>query len=142
MTQLKKYIRYQVTTIPKIVNEKGITIEWCRGVTGKQVSIYVRKKGTRFAQHYHSGIDPSKNPERFFLVSGKVKFTFVDFDKKNREEVTVTEHQEMLIYPNVPHLAEAIEDSVFVEYRQTKFDQLNSDTHPLPVSIFEVNGSK
>lgn len=118
-----------ISTIPSINTEKGVTYEWCKNLPGKQVSIYFRKKGTKFANHFHKGEDPSKNPERFFLISGKVEICCEIAGKT--QKFTVNPGEEMLIYPPTKHWAEALEDSIFIEYRATPFDPSHSDTYPL-----------
>lgn len=114
-----------IQKVDEIISEKGSTIEWCKGILGKQLSIYYRSKGVEFAKHYHTGADPSKNPERFFLLKGKVKFII------DNDEYVIEEKHEVLIYPNVVHTAIALDDVIFVEYRATEFDPENSDTYPI-----------
>jgi dTDP-4-dehydrorhamnose 3,5-epimerase-like enzyme len=125
---MKKVI---IRTVPAIENEKGRTIEWCRGLPGQQVSVYYRKKGQQFAHHFHKGEDPAKNPERFFLIAGKVEISFFDPDTQEKEKQIIEAGEEMLIYPQVHHEAKALEDSIFIEYRETVFDPNRSDTYPL-----------
>lgn len=118
-----------IRTIPPITTEKGTTYEWCKNLPGKQVSIYFRKKGTKFANHFHKGDDPSKNPERFFLISGQVEIICeINGSKKS---FLVNPGEEMLIYPYTKHWAKALKDSIFIEYRETPFDPSHSDTYPL-----------
>ena len=119
-----------IRSVPSIVTEKGTTIEWCEGLPGRQVSIYYRKKGSHFANHYHTGSDPSKNPERFFLIQGKVEIKYRNLKKKDERMKTaiVKAGQEMLVYPYTYHEALALEDCFFIEYRETEFDQKNPDT--------------
>jgi|APSaa5957512622_1039677.scaffolds.fasta_scaffold233397_1 hypothetical protein len=121
----------KIKKIKPILNDEGITLEWCKNITGKQVSIYMRNKGVKFAQHYHKGEDPSKNPERFFLIKGKVKFSCSNMSGSEKEEFIVSEGHEALISPNIIHSAIALEDSIFIEYRTTPFDKNKSDTYSM-----------
>lgn len=129
--------RYFISTVSKIVNEKGTTVEWCKGLPGKQISIYYRDKGSSFAQHYHTGKDASKNPERFFLISGKVQF-WIEVSDHCIVQETLLPGQEMLIYPFVKHQAVALEDSIFIEYRSTVFSVDMNDTIPIPSLIDQI----
>lgn len=124
-------LKVRVSKIPSIDTPKGKTIEWCKKIPGLQVSAYYRKKGTRFAEHYHKGEDESKNPERFLLLSGKIEFTCSALDGSEQTTFTVNAGQEVLIYPEVVHSAVALEDSIFIEYRSTVFNPDNSDTYPI-----------
>ncbi len=121
-----KGVTYQ--KVPSIENEKGITVEWCKGIPGKQVSIYYRNAGQSFADHYHTGADSSKKPERFFLISGKVSFFCEDMKSKETTSFILTSGMELLIEPFIYHKAEALEDSIFLEYRMTEFNPKDSDT--------------
>lgn len=121
----------EINKIKTIKNQKGVTVEWAKNVPGKQISVYLRKKGAEFANHYHTGSDPAKNPERFFLLSGKVEFTFLDLKTKKQETTVILPYHELLIYPNIYHSAKALEDSVFLEYRSTVFNPEQDDIHLL-----------
>ena len=41
---------------------RGQTYEWCKGIPGLQISIYIRPPNFPSGNHYHKGKDPSKNP--------------------------------------------------------------------------------
>ena len=110
-------------------DERGPTYEWCRGLPGKQVSIYVRKRWSWFGNHFHGGRDPSKNPERFFLARGKVWFQAFE-GKKRIVNGIIGSGAEIIIYPGILHSMRALTDVIFVEYRETEFDKSKSDTYP------------
>mgnify|MGYP001600946164 CR=1 FL=1 len=107
---------------------RGPTREW-KFPDGHQITVFERKKGTKFGMHYHKGEDPSKNPERFYLVRGCMKATFTSRNSEEREEHVVEAGQMFEIHPNVYHAMEAIEDCVFIEYRVTHFDREKPDTY-------------
>lgn len=121
--------KYELNDVPQIVTEKGVTVEWCKGVEGKQITIYHRKKGSSFADHYHTGSDSSKKPERFYLIAGEVLFNLFDKYSNTKEHITVTAGQELLIYPYLYHKATAFSDAIFIEYKSEEFDPDNSDIH-------------
>lgn len=117
-----------IKKIPTLKDKKGITLEWCKNEEGKQVSIYYRKRGTHFAQHYHSGSDPSKNPEKFLLLTGKIKLIYIDSKSSQKIERIISPCTEIRIPPFTKHNVIAIEDCIFIEYRSTVFDKHNPDT--------------
>ncbi len=107
-------------------DKKGPTYEWCKSIQGLQVSIYHRPKGKIFGEHYHKGIDPSKNPERFFVVAGKARLRA--YNGTQRMSRVIEEGTEVLIWPYVYHSYEALTDFYFIEYRSTIYDKENSDS--------------
>ncbi len=111
---------------PVATSSQGSTFEWCKNIPGLQVTYYTRKKGTRFACHAHTGKDISKNPERFLLLTGKVR---IDWKTKEGEGTLEVEHvSEVLVAPDVYHEFFALEDCSFLEYRRTVFDPQVADS--------------
>lgn len=110
-----------------IKSSKGETIEWCKNIPGMQVTIYYRPKDSQFAHHFHKGEDPSKLPERFLLIQGKVKMTF--WNGKEQETAIIEKGTEMLIQPFIYHEAVTLEDAIFAEYRATPFTEQTSDVY-------------
>ncbi|MBI4017628.1 MAG: hypothetical protein HY366_01635 [Candidatus Aenigmarchaeota archaeon] len=108
---------------------KGLTYEWCKGEQGMQVTVLERKRGVVFGNHYHTGADPSRKPEKHFLAKGKVKVKVFNGFTGQREEFVADEGSEIIIWPGVLHSFEALEDSVLVDYRCTVFDKNSTDTH-------------
>jgi hypothetical protein len=117
----------QINKLKEITDSKGIVIEWCKDLPGKQVTIYHRKAGITFGEHFHKGEDPSKNPERFFLIKGKLKLSATNKNQEKFEEI-IEENTEIIISPYVFHKMEAITDVSFIEYRSTVFNPQMSDT--------------
>ena len=122
------FLGITITKVNPIMTEKGITYEWSKGVPGLQVNIYNRKKGRISGNHFHKGDDPSKNPERFFLIQGRMRLR-----ARNRQgetmEAFVEEGTELLIDPWVFHALEALTDVIFIEYRNTIFNRKKPDTY-------------
>lgn len=112
-------------------NPKGKrTWEWKQD-DKRQISVYFRKKGET-GSHFHKGEDPSKNPEEFLLVSGKMRFKLTD---KNLEETkfildATQKPIELIISPYVLHEYEVLEDSLYIKYRLTWFNHEKPDTFP------------
>lgn len=113
---------------PVAVDERGTTFEWKLN-NGHQISIYSRKKGSKLGGHFHKGGDPSKNPERFYLMVGKIKIIFIEQDGKRIEKI-LEANSSLLIRPNVKHWMIPLTDVTYIEYRITHFDPDNPDTYP------------
>ena len=106
-------------------DERGPTREW-KFPEGIQITIYERKRGSR-SKHFHKGEDPSKNPERLFLIKGKMRIIF----ETNGVwvERILTAGTELIIWPPTRHEVEVLEDAIFVEYRVTHFNPDEPDSH-------------
>ena len=73
-----------------------------------------RKKGSKMGQHYHKGMEESKNPEIFILLKGKVKFLAEDM-KGNSMEKFIEAPSMIIIEPYIYHEFEAVDDVIFME---------------------------
>jgi len=115
---------------PTAQDSRGSTWEWCRGIDGKQVTVYERIKGYDLSEnHYHKGNDPSKNPERFLLLNGRAKLTARTVYGANFT-VELTPLTDVIIYPDVLHSIEPLTKKVlFAEYRCTEFNSDRSDCY-------------
>lgn len=107
---------------------RGMTYEWCRGLPGMQVTFGERKAGTVSGKHWHKGEDPSKNPERFLLVYGRMRARFCD-GLDTEEKLIQEPFMELLIPPNILHAYIAVDDILFAEYRPTVYDRGRPDTY-------------
>lgn len=110
-------------------DKRGNTFEW-KFEDGRQITIYYRKRDCEFGNHYHKGRDPSKNPEKFFIIQGKIRANFITPQGK-RITKTVKGREVILIYPNLVHSMKALEDTIFIEYRITHFDKNSPDTYSI-----------
>lgn len=115
---------------PIAVQEKGKTYEWCKNLPGLQISFYERAKGALFACHYHTGSDPSKNPERFLILSGTVEVSWKELSGGHGKFVAHAP-SEILVGPYVYHEFRALEPVLFIEYRSTVYDPQNTDSYTL-----------
>lgn len=100
---------------------------WCSGLPGKQITLYFRNKGDPCGGHFHKGEDPSKNPERFLPLQGRLHL--YTFNGKRLQDFHLKPGQELIIPPNILHFLAIEEDSVFVEYRTTVFDRNHPDSY-------------
>ena len=75
-----------------------------------------RKKGSIAGNHYHTGSDPTRNPEIQFVVSGKISFYAKNLDTSEEGTFIVSPNTEIRISPRVFHRMELLEDTVFLEF--------------------------
>lgn len=86
----------------------------------KELAFFTRKKGAVSGKHYHEGIHPSKNPERFFIISGKMRFYARDLKTGKEMKKTITPFTEIQISPNIYHELTALTASIFMELKKEK----------------------
>lgn len=115
-------------------DRRGPTYEW-KFPSGHQITVFEREKGTKFGGHYHKDEDPSKNPERFYLVRGRLNAVLFmvpvvgPAENPVRLECAFEAGDTIEIYPYTYHKMEALEDCIFIEYRVTHFDPNKPDTY-------------
>lgn len=107
---------------------RGPTWEW-KLPDNIQLTVCKRKAGSASC-HYHKGFDKSKDPERMFLASGRLRIIFTRIGSKETYETIVEEGSTISIDPNIIHKVEVLEDAVIIEYRITHFHKLSPDTYP------------
>lgn len=110
-------------------DERRYIAEAFRGEEGKQITVHYREAGSISGNHYHKGKDSSKNPEKFLIIKGKMKVRAEDLEGNLIEEDVVGELTEIKVPVNIRHTFEALEDTWFIEYRKTLFDERNPDTY-------------
>jgi len=105
-----------VLTTSKVIgqDERGTTAVIMLDRGASTLSIF-RKQGTIFGNHYHEGKEQTKNPEKFYLLHGKLKFEYKLIDEKVWSELVVEQPSKIDIYPNVVHRVTALEDSYMLE---------------------------
>ena len=119
---------FTIITIPPVGSDpRGETRELFKGLPGRQVTLYHRVAGAVFAEHFHKGLDPAKDPEYFFLISGTVEVEAYDARLGERVTARVEANQLVTIHKNIFHRFKALTDVVFLEYRTTVFDPNNND---------------
>ena len=115
-----------------LMDKRGPVYNWTIP-DGRTVVLFFRKKGSILGGHFHKGKDPSKNPERFFIATGKLKGKFLDPDGKEKEEILEIKSGEcaleLTIFPFVWHSFEVLEDTLLIELRINPFDPEKSDTY-------------
>ncbi len=111
-------------------NDRGKrTWEW-KFQEGHQITVYYRKKGELFAEHYHKGDDSAKNPEKFLLIKGKISAVFGANKIPEEKIFDATKNPvEITIFPLTLHSMTALTDCFYVEYRPTYFNPKESDTY-------------
>ena len=122
------------TIIPVGIDQKGSkTWEW-HLTDGNQITYYIRNRSDSPSKaHFHKGEDPSKNPERFLLLSGVVFFEFVNIlgHYSSIELTADTDIKSLTIYPNMLHrMTVKTPFCQYIEYRTNYFNPKNPDTYP------------
>ena len=105
---------------------RGETWQWIQHQAA-QVVICKRRAGS-VSCHFHSGKDPSKNPEQLFVATGKIKFTFLNPRTDEKKELIAKAGTALSIDPRIIHRTEVLEDAIILESRSTIFDPANPDT--------------
>lgn len=95
-------------------DERGTTAEIVLERSGNALSIF-RKQGTVFGNHYHEGIEPAKNPEKFYLLHGKLLFEYRNIESENWEQKEIESPAKIEIYPNILHKVTALTDAYMIE---------------------------
>ncbi len=108
-------------------DERGAVYELFKGLSGQQVTVFTRNSGAVFGNHFHKGLDPSKDPEYFFLIQGEMTLSFYDGRTGQREIVPLVGGQLLTLEKGIYHSFEAMTDVIYIEHRKTIFDPAHSD---------------
>lgn len=95
-------------------DERGTTAEINLDRGGNALSIF-RKQGTVFGNHFHEGKELAKNPEKFYLLHGKLLFEYRNINDQTWENKTVESPAKIEIYPNILHKVTALTDAYMLE---------------------------
>ena len=101
---------------PKHEDARGFVSVYVADEKMKEILMLKRKKGSVSGNHYHTGADPTRNPEIQYFVTGKIKLTVKNLDTNEKEEHILTENTEVKINPMIAHKMEMLEDTVFLEF--------------------------
>lgn len=125
---MQKWVNVEKVEPVNLNDQRGPIYEWKFPDGKQQITIVIRKKGSN-SNHFHKGEDPSKNPERLFIVQGKIKARFISPDGQVTE--TILERGNIVtVFPPTKHSMEALEDAILIESRSTYFDPNHPDTYP------------
>jgi dTDP-4-dehydrorhamnose 3,5-epimerase-like enzyme len=75
------------------------------------LALFEIRKGFSRGGHYHE-----RKEEIFYVVSGKMKATFLDMDTSRKEEHILGKGYRIRIKPRCAHLFVGVEDALVVEY--------------------------
>ncbi len=89
----------------------------------RHIYIYHRKKGIKNWGHFHTGNNPSRNPEVLFLIQGKMKMFFEDLGG-NKKELIINENHLLITPKLIFHKYEILEYSIFLEPRIKTEDEI------------------
>lgn len=136
MSEKSKGINIRVLPPANSRNAKGKrTWEWPLKKrmfrSNHHVTVYLRQRGERFAGHFHKGEDPSKNPEYFLLLKGRIQVSFQKRGESNQELVVDGKRGpvEITIQPWVLHKMKALAKSIYLEYKPRKFNPTRPDIY-------------
>ena len=101
---------------PKHSDSRGTTHSYISTRKFKELLILKRKKGAVSGNHYHTGKDPTRNPEIQYVISGKIKLTVKNLNTNDTEDHIITDNTELRIAPMIFHRMEMLEDTIFVEF--------------------------
>lgn len=108
---------------PRHEDERGDTFGYVAdGFTIKEVMVIRRKRGSISGNHYHTGKDPSRNPEIQYVISGKIGLYVKNIDTNEEETHVLLPNTEVRLHPRVFHRLEMLEDSVFAEFHSIQSD--------------------
>jgi quercetin dioxygenase-like cupin family protein len=80
-------------------------------------------KGFTVSTHHHA------NEQFAWVISGRVRFGIGAQDSPERQEVTLTAGEVLHLPPNVPHSAEALEDSTVIDLFSPPSEKTGVDAH-------------
>jgi dTDP-4-dehydrorhamnose 3,5-epimerase-like enzyme len=95
--------------------DKGTTHE-ALSIPNDGLILGYRKKGSVNGSHWHNGDVPSKKPEHFFLLEGKMEVYGKHLSTGEELTRIIEAPQVVRIYPKVFHRFTALEDTRFMEF--------------------------
>ena len=99
----------------KGTDERGFVAEYLHDRAGKQLLVFTHA-GKQRGRHYHKGLSATKNPEVFFLYTGKCRLNWRNIQLGGVEESVVIEAPARVeIEPWEWHELIAETDCIFVE---------------------------
>lgn len=112
--------------------EKGKVYNWDLSKGNYiEMPIFYRKGGIHPEGHFHTGEDPSADPQTVLIISGRMKF-FLKYLDKSEKELILKDGELIKIPKFVFHEYETLEDCIYAEPRATKFatksDRLDLET--------------
>jgi len=108
-------------------NEKGTVYEVINSEFGGYgFTIIYRTKGPKSRLHVHRGIDKSYDPQKLILLQGKMDMNFVS-EGGEKQKLLLEQGDYIEIPKNVLHNYECLEDCIFLEQREQKYDKSNAD---------------
>ncbi len=123
-------------------DNKGMTYEWCKGIETRQITICFRKKGVVSGDHYHTGNDPSKNPEKFLILNGAVRFVACN-GRETLDNIIEEGVNEIIIQHSIIHALIPLDKGItFLEQRMTVYNPEDNDTFPSEQFLDYLNDSR
>lgn len=85
-----------------------------------EIPVFYRKKGENPDGHFHKEGDASYDPQKIYVLSGKLEFTCIDLNG-DEEIVIVSERQGIVLPLYVYHRYKVLEEAIFCEPRLEKY---------------------
>ena len=100
---------------PASEDERGQIVKYLMEDEVGEIVAVERKKGTVSGNHYHKGLDASKNPERLYLIKGRISLHVKNLASGEEQDQEIGPNTELRIHPNILHTLTTLEDSIFLE---------------------------
>lgn len=115
-----------ITEVPLLgKDDRGMTLTLPNDRSGDYLLCY-RKGGSISGRHYHTGKSAGKNPEIFYLLSGKIYFRWREIEDTQLNEAVVEAPARVEVPAKLWHELEAISDCSFLEMNSP--EEGNRDT--------------
>jgi hypothetical protein len=116
-----------IETLSNDGNEKGAVFNFpLLQYKTTDLAFFERPAGTKSPAHFHTGLDPSFDPQVLFLIKGKMRMKFWDLNEKEVEH-EIYGGQVLTIPTFVLHDYETAEDCVFIELRTVAYKDSQKD---------------
>lgn len=116
-----------IETISNDGNHKGSVFNFpLHQYRTTDIACFDRPAGIKSPAHFHTGLDPSFEPQVLFLIKGKMRMKFLDLHKKEVEHELYA-GQILTIPTFVLHGYETIDDCAFLELRTLAYKDAQKD---------------
>ena len=107
----------EVTGAKRWSEERGEFVQVAYLEEIRHLALFEIKRGFSRGGHYHE-----RKEEIFYIVSGKIKASFLDLDTREKAEGTFEKGDRLRIRPRCAHVFSGLEDTVIVEYSPQFYD--------------------
>lgn len=103
----------------RLVQDRGELALIEDGMTIRHLGYFSLKSGPGYFRggHYHE-----RKVERFYIISGRLRLSFVDLETNMRGDIEIGKGMRVAIHPDCAHVFSAIEDAGVIEYYESVYD--------------------